>query len=202
MRLARIELAKRDFWEYCKFVAPDFYKEDRAFLKDLCESLQRFYESEEKILVINMPPRHGKSRTATLLVQWLFGPIEKISGTASFLDTGVEWQYILTGATESGVLFSAKNSTRAVLDNTAKIYGTDGWVEIPEYWKARKAIFHLAGKDPEVLEFPCQHELVYEVEHIVSCLAAGRTTSPVVTEEVSCGGIRALEQVKKAWGQI
>ena len=87
-RLAKIELAKRDFWEYCKFVAPDFYKEDRPFLKDLCESLQRFYESDEKILVINMPPRHGKSRTATLLVQWLFGqnPHDKVM-TGSYNET-------------------------------------------------------------------------------------------------------------------
>lgn len=87
-RLAKIELAKRDFWEYCKFVAPDFYKEDRAFLKDLCESLQRFYESDKKILVINMPPRHGKSRTATLLVQWLFGqnPHDKVM-TGSYNET-------------------------------------------------------------------------------------------------------------------
>lgn len=87
-RLAKIELSKRDFWEYCKFVAPDFYKEDRPFLKDLCESLQAFYESDEKILVINMPPRHGKSRTATLLVQWLFGqnPHDKVM-TGSYNET-------------------------------------------------------------------------------------------------------------------
>lgn len=87
-RLARIELSKRDFWEYCKFVAPDFYKEDRPFLRDLCESLQRFYESNKKILVINMPPRHGKSRTATLLVQWLFGqnPRDKVM-TGSYNET-------------------------------------------------------------------------------------------------------------------
>lgn len=87
-RLAKIELAKRDFWEYCKFVAPDFYKEDRAFLKDMCESLQDFCESDKKILVINMPPRHGKSRTATLLVQWLFGqdPKAKVM-TGSYNET-------------------------------------------------------------------------------------------------------------------
>lgn len=87
-RLAKIELSKRDFWEYCKFVAPDFYKEDRPFLRDLCESLQSFYESDKKILVINMPPRHGKSRTATLLVQWLFGqnPHDKVM-TGSYNET-------------------------------------------------------------------------------------------------------------------
>lgn len=70
---AKIELAKRYFWDYCKLVAPDFYTDSRLFLHDLCDTLQRFYESDKKILVINMPPRHGKSRTATLLVQWLFG---------------------------------------------------------------------------------------------------------------------------------
>lgn len=69
-----MELSRREFWEYCKFVAPDFYNEERPFLKDLCSTLQNFYEAKDKkILVINMPPRHGKSRTATLLVQWLFG---------------------------------------------------------------------------------------------------------------------------------
>lgn len=70
---AKIELARRIFWNYCKLKAPDFYKEDRAFLKDMCNKLQSFIESNKKILVINMPPRHGKSRTATLLVQWLLG---------------------------------------------------------------------------------------------------------------------------------
>lgn len=55
---ARLELARRDFFEYCKLTASDFYKEDRAFLNDLCCQLQSFYESNEKICVINIPPRH------------------------------------------------------------------------------------------------------------------------------------------------
>lgn len=28
----KMELARREFWEYCKFTSPDFYKEDRRFL--------------------------------------------------------------------------------------------------------------------------------------------------------------------------
>ena len=70
----KISLARKDFWGYCKLTSPDFYKEDRAFLKDLAEKLQWFIEeAEEQFLVVNMPPRHGKSRTATKFVQWLFG---------------------------------------------------------------------------------------------------------------------------------
>lgn len=71
---ARIELSKRSFWEYCKFTSPDFYMEERYFLKDLAERLQWFIEeASEQIMVVNMPPRHGKSRTSTKFVQWLFG---------------------------------------------------------------------------------------------------------------------------------
>lgn len=71
---AKMELSRREFWQYCKFTSPDFYREDRDFLKDLAEQLQHFIENPDKqIMVVNMPPRHGKSRTATKFVQWLFG---------------------------------------------------------------------------------------------------------------------------------
>lgn len=136
---------------------------------------------------------------AVQLMLWLCGPIAHIRGSRCVTEEGAEWQYILTGQTQSGVLFTAKNSTRAILDNTARIFGTKGWVEIPEYWKARKAVFHYADGPTEVVEYPCRHELVYEVRHIADCLDKGLTTSPVVTEAISLQGIEALEQVKKNW---
>lgn len=135
---------------------------------------------------------------AVQLMAWLFGEIKQIRGTASKLETGVEWQYILTGQTGSGVLFSAKNSTRAVLDNTCRIFGENGCIELPDYWKARKAVFHINGKT-EVLEYPCEHELVYEAAHIAECLEKGLLTSPVITPALSLAGIHALEQVKASW---
>lgn len=77
---AKLELARRDFWEYCKLLAPDFYKESRPYLKEFCKSLQEFYESDGKVLIVNMPPRHGKSRTLGLFAGWVLGkmPSEKI----------------------------------------------------------------------------------------------------------------------------
>ncbi len=135
---------------------------------------------------------------AMQLMAWMFGSITQIRGTASKLDTGVEWQYILTGKTESGVLFSAKNSTGAVLDNTCRIYGEKGWAELPDYWKARKVIFHINGRE-EILEFPCEHELIYEAAHIADCLEQGLLNSPVITQALSLEGIRAIEKIKANW---
>ena len=72
-RGAMCELARRDFFFYCKLKAPDFYTDDRKFLVDFCNQLQEFYFSDEKVLVVNMPPRHGKSRTISCFVEWALG---------------------------------------------------------------------------------------------------------------------------------
>ncbi len=136
---------------------------------------------------------------AVQLLLWLFGPMENIRGMKSALEDGTEWQYVLSGAMENGVLFNIKNSTRAILDNTARIFGSRGYVEIPEYWKARKAVFHIPGQESEAVAFPCEHELSYEAEHIALCMEKGWMTSPVVTQELSVAGITALEQVEESW---
>lgn len=85
---AQIELAKREFFFYCNLKAPDFYKHDRKYLIELCQDLQEFYQSDDEVLVISLPPRHGKSRTASLFVEWVLGKnkTEKIM-TGSYNET-------------------------------------------------------------------------------------------------------------------
>ena len=85
---AKCELARREFFFYCNLKAPDFYKPNRKYLVELCNDLQEFYEGEDEILVVNEPPRHGKSRTAGLFVEWVLGKnqTEKIM-TGSYNET-------------------------------------------------------------------------------------------------------------------
>ncbi len=70
---AKCELARREFFFYCNLKAPDFYKKNRKYLVELCNEFQEFYESDDEVLIINEPPRHGKSRTAGLFVEWVLG---------------------------------------------------------------------------------------------------------------------------------
>ena len=136
---------------------------------------------------------------AVQLLQFLFGQIQQISGVRSTLDNGGEWQYVVSGQMDGDVLFSFRNSTQVTLQNSAIIYGTNGHIVIPEYWKARKVIICKSGAEPEVLEFPCKHELVYEADHVAKCIQEGRTESPVITEKVSVDGISALEAITESW---
>ena len=85
---ARIKLAKHDFWVYCQVKAPDFYKRTRKHLQRLCRDLQAFVESDDVVCIVEAPPRHGKSRTVSMLSQWMFGrdPTMKIM-TGSYNET-------------------------------------------------------------------------------------------------------------------
>ena len=53
---AKMELARREFFCFCHLMAPGFYKKDRKYLVDLCSDMQQFYESDDEVLVVNLPP--------------------------------------------------------------------------------------------------------------------------------------------------
>ena len=134
------------------------------------------------------------------LLQFLFGcHVAELDGLCTkHPGTNVEEQYALSGRMENGVLFSLKNSTVALMKNGACFYGEKGYAELPDYWKARKVIF-CDHKSQHVQEYPCDHELVYEVGHIADCFEKGLLESPVVTGEFSARAIRTLEDIKSKW---
>ncbi len=59
--------------------------------------MQGFYQSEDYALIVNMPPRHGKSRTAQHFTQWLLGVAPQIK-----IITG-SYNEILSGAFSKNV---------------------------------------------------------------------------------------------------
>lgn len=86
---AKKELARRVFYDYCRLRYPNHYSADRTYLADVCNRMQAFIEQNDKrFLVVNMPPRHYKSFTATNFVEWYFGrePDRKVM-TGSYNET-------------------------------------------------------------------------------------------------------------------
>lgn len=86
---AKFELARRFFWDYCQLTMPKFFKPNRAYLEEYCNGLQDFMQDDEHdVLIINAPPRHGKSLGISKFTQWLFGldPTLKVM-TGSYNET-------------------------------------------------------------------------------------------------------------------
>ncbi len=65
-------LARKSFYEYCCIKVPKMYT-GIEYLKELCDSMQEFLYDDNELLIINIPPRHAKSLTATMFVEWVFG---------------------------------------------------------------------------------------------------------------------------------
>ena len=74
--------ARESFWEYCKMMYPKFFQEDRKHLKQICDTMQGIYQGTlinpktkkpYRKMMLNVPPRHGKSFTASLFSQWVLG---------------------------------------------------------------------------------------------------------------------------------
>lgn len=69
------------FWAFCQFAVPRQYKADRQHLRELADTLQAFVEDRLKLpngdiatkLMLNMPPRHGKTLTVENLICWMLG---------------------------------------------------------------------------------------------------------------------------------
>lgn len=73
-RKAKAQLAKRHLYDFCMVSFPNFYQSDRDFLKDMCYKIEDFVTNSDKhFLVLNAPPRHGKSLTAQGTTAWLLG---------------------------------------------------------------------------------------------------------------------------------
>jgi predicted phage terminase large subunit-like protein len=74
IRQAKIQLGRESFYSYCVQRIPSVYKKNRPHLRRLCNDLQEFWESPtERNLILNCPPRHGKTVTVELLVEWVLG---------------------------------------------------------------------------------------------------------------------------------
>ena len=76
----RLRRSRESFWEYCKTKNPIFFKKERKYLFNLANVLQDLYEGNLKSnnkpcrkLMLNIPPRHGKTYMISMFNQWLLG---------------------------------------------------------------------------------------------------------------------------------
>lgn len=81
-REAVVQVGRENFREYCNRINPEFFKTNRAYQDELCDTMQAMYEKTIinpktnkpfDICVINLPPGFGKSYTAVLFATWAFG---------------------------------------------------------------------------------------------------------------------------------
>jgi len=81
-RTCKINLARKSFYFFCKTLFPNIYDSEHAYLRKVCDDLQKIFENKiikketgrpAKFLHLNIPPRFYKSFTIGLFAAWVLG---------------------------------------------------------------------------------------------------------------------------------
>ncbi len=103
-----------------------------------------------------------------------------------------------TGATAQ--LFSG---LLAPAESRMMIYGSEGRIEMPEFWHPTRFTLTMNGQQPKLYEFEPENEgFRHEFDHVAECIRAGLKESPVVPWDESLAVSKLMTQMRKEWGVI
>ncbi len=143
---------------------------------------------------------YGNGGYSLHLLQFLFGrEITSYSGLCTKGSSKVDEQSVINLNIGGEILAVSKISTNVLATNVATIFGDLGRIEIPDYWKARTATVYYASGETVTLDYPCKHELVYELVHFNRCINEGLLQSPVMDEAMTVGTLEMMESLRNNW---
>jgi predicted dehydrogenase len=127
------------------------------------------------------------------------GVPDQIQATASFASTGVD--------TDNGILFQYNNGQQAHLHSSfsltsnceAFLYGTEGTIYIHPRWHESKELTVTFYKNDKIQSWKDKAPYIgyrYETQHVMECVQAGKTESPVWSLNDSLDLIRLLDQIR------
>ncbi len=138
---------------------------------------------------------------------------ERILSLASMdtddLHLQVDEQNVIIGQYADGALFTVTSAIRTEMPDTAWIYGTEGSIRIPLFWKPETAII-TCGETEQRLECPVPQSVSgildegyqFEIRHVNECLRNGLKESPLLTHAMTRDVLKMCDEIRKQWGLV
>jgi predicted dehydrogenase len=124
----------------------------------------------------------------------------KITGVAYLGETGVDEQFSAVLGYEAGKIASLSGAVRTSLSNEARIIGTDGYIRVPDFWRASALELYQNGK-MDKFEIPfLSTGYIHEAEEAMYCLREVLTESSVMPLDESLKIMKILDTLRKQWG--
>lgn len=135
------------------------------------------------------------------LASALFGPPRTIATAAHLGVTGADEQTAIVLSYDQGQLALLSSATRTNTVHEALIYGTDGYIRIPDWWHAQKLILNVNGKPSETLDIPhLGNGYGHEAIEVAQCLRMGKLESATMSLDESLSIIRTMDTIRAEWG--
>jgi predicted dehydrogenase len=120
--------------------------------------------------------------------------------------TGTDMVAAATLRFENGLLAKLACGLTVTQGHFARIYGTEGMIDVPEPWErsragAKRATLTLNGKAPETIEVIADRPVfALEADVVGECVAAGKITADVMSWADTLGNLRLLDRWLAAVG--
>ena len=121
----------------------------------------------------------------------------------------VDEQNVIIGQYSSGALFTVTSAIRTEMPDTAWIYGSEGYIRMPDFWKCECAQIVRNG-DTRQIESPVPQKVrgvidegyQFEIRHVQDCLRKGLTQSPLVTHAMTRDVLAMCDELRRQWGLV
>jgi predicted dehydrogenase len=135
------------------------------------------------------------------LCSLVLGPAEHVVADGVVGETGVDEQVAAVLRAPGGKIGVVGASIRVGTACTARISGTDGWIDLPAFMHCPSAItVSTFGGREELNGSFAGNGLRFQVEEVHRCLAAGLTESPVMPLDESIALATTLDAIGAAIG--
>lgn len=84
---------------------------------------------------------------------------------------------------------------------TASVYGSDGWVEVPEFKNPQRAVVHKNDGSSYEISLPLESTgFEYQIREACRCVQQGRIQSGIMTPENSIATMAIMDELRRQWG--
>ena len=109
---------------------------------------------------------------------------------------------------EGDILAQVSTGVRLQQDNSARIYGTEGWIEMTQPWMPARnggewsfTVHRSGSKEPEIISGTENRDLYgVEADTFARSIAAGKTIAPAMSPEDTLGNMKTLDAWRKDFG--
>lgn len=122
-------------------------------------------------------------------------------------ESGADLHAAATLLFAGGITAQVATAVGVWLDNTARVFGTEGWLEIPHPWVVLKRggtdviRLHRQGAErPEVFEVEATDVYALEADAFAAALRAGARAAPAMSPEDTLGNLATLDRWRRAIG--
>lgn len=129
------------------------------------------------------------------LASMVFGQApQTVSASAYLGETGVDEQTAMLFGYPSGALAQLFCAIRTATIGEARLYGTEGHIYIPDFWRATQAVLSRPGREAERVEGEAGYH--FEAAEVMACVRAGQVESAVMPLDESVGILETMDRVR------